>query len=32
MRIGYALLLICFVLTAIQGAIWQKLESNDRAE
>ncbi|HWY30516.1 MAG TPA: L-fucose:H+ symporter permease [Candidatus Acidoferrum sp.] len=31
MRIGFALPLVCFVLIAFYGMIWQKLESRDRA-
>ena len=30
MRVGFALPLICFVFVAIYGAIWQKLENQDR--
>ena len=31
MRIGFVIPLICFVVIAIYGAVWQKLESKDSA-
>jgi FHS family L-fucose permease-like MFS transporter len=31
MRIGFVVPLVCFVFIAIYGAIWQKLETKDRA-
>jgi FHS family L-fucose permease-like MFS transporter len=32
MRTGFAVPLVCFVLIAIYGAVWQKLEAKDSAE
>jgi FHS family L-fucose permease-like MFS transporter len=31
MRTGFVVPLVCFVLIAIYGAVWQKLESKDSA-
>ena len=31
MRVGFVVPLVCFVLIAIYGAVWQKLESKDSA-
>ena len=31
MRVGFAVPLICFVLVALYGMVWQKLENKDRA-
>jgi FHS family L-fucose permease-like MFS transporter len=30
MRVGFAVPLVCFVLIAIYGAVWQKLENKDQ--
>lgn len=32
MRIGFLMPLLCFILIAIYGAVWQKLEAKDRAK
>jgi len=31
MRTGFAVPLVCFVLIALYGAVWQKLEAKDSA-
>jgi FHS family L-fucose permease-like MFS transporter len=31
MRVGFAVPLVCFVLIALYGAVWQKLEAKDQA-
>jgi len=32
MRMGFSVPLVCFVLIAIYGLVWQKLEAKDSAD